>query len=178
MEQLLPFLRKYSDVDIAFIKDFIAIQNSDKTHAPFNIDLNMVAKWLDTLKGNLKLTLLESYIEKLDYITLLPKYNRDEIVHGGQNKEIILFTPDCFKLLCMRSKTKNADKVRYYYLTLEKLVEIYKDDIIKNQKKRIEQLENNLRKQKFPVKGAIYIIEVGDGDGYKLGKTNNMNKKI
>lgn len=78
-------------------------------------------------------------------------------------------------MLCLRSKTINAEKIRHYYLTLEKLVEIYKDDIIKNQNKRIQQLENNLKKQKFPIKGAIYVI--GIDDGYKIGKTNNMNKR-
>jgi hypothetical protein len=52
---------------------------------------------------------------------------------GDHDKEIILLTEDCFKLLCMRSNNKKAEKIRYYYLTLEKLVEIYKDEIIKKQ---------------------------------------------
>ena len=36
-------------------------------------------------------------------------------------------------------------------------MEIYKDEIIKNQKKKIDQLEYNLKKKKFPVKGAIIL---------------------
>ena len=61
--------------------------------------------------------------------------------HGGHNKEIILITEDCFKSMCMRSKTQNAEKIRYYYITLEKLVETYKDDIINNQQKYIKKLQ-------------------------------------
>jgi hypothetical protein len=173
MESLLDFLKKYSDVDTAFIGDFIDIQNGDKTHEPFKIDLDVVAKWLNTRKDDLKDTLKNSYVENVNYLVI--RVDPGQRKRGGHNKEIILLTSDCFKMLCMRSKTKNAEKIRHYYLTLEKLVEIYKDDIIKNQKKRIEQLENNLKKPKFPVKGAVYIISIEDG--YKIGKTNNMNKR-
>ena len=173
MESLLDFLKKYSDVDIVFIKDFLSIQNGDMTHEPFKIDLDLVTKWLDATKGNLKETLLESYKANIDYILLLG--NKKQKGSGGHNREIILLTPDCFKMLCLRSKTKNAEKIRQYYLTLEKLVIIYKDDIIKNQNKRIEQLENNLKKPKFPVKGTIYVIAIEDG--YKIGKTGNMNNR-
>jgi hypothetical protein len=94
---------------------------------------------------------------------------------GGQNREIILLTEDCFKMMCMRSNTKKADKIRYYYLTLEKLVKIYQDKIIESQKKKIDQLTTNLTKNKFPVKGAIYVIAIDDG--YKIGKTKNLNKR-
>jgi len=173
MESLLDFLKKYSDIDIEFIKYFIRIQEGDKTHDPFKIDLDVISKWLNTPKGNLKDTLIESYKKNIDYVLLIP--NQKQKGSGGHNKEIILLTIDCFKMLCMRSKTKNADKIRYYYLTLEKLVEIYKNDIIKNQQKKIDQLKNNLKKTKFPVKGAIYIIKIDDG--HKLGKTGNMNKR-
>ena len=55
--------------------------------------------------------------------------NRPQVKHGGQNKEIILLTSDCFKLLCLRSKTKKAELVRKYYIELEKLIDEYKDII-------------------------------------------------
>lgn len=41
--------------------------------------------------------------------------------------------------------------IKLSYVVLEKLVDIYKDEIIENQKK-IEKLERNLKKIKFPVK--------------------------
>lgn len=173
MNSLLEFLKKYSDVDIPFIQDFVAVQEGDKTHAPFKIDLEMMAKWLKTLKGALKKTLMETYKKDIDYIILTPRSKRN--AHGGQNREIILLTEDCFKMMCMGSRAKDATKIKYYYVTLEKLLLIYMDDVIKNQQKNIDKLTRNLTTNKFPVKGAIYVIAIDDG--YKLGKTNNMNDR-
>ena len=175
MEELLDFLKKYSDIDVEFIRDFIRIRQGDKTHDPFRIDLDIMTKWLNSRKADLKSTLLVSYIENIDYILLRVPPEEVNRKHGGHNKEIILLTEDCFKLMCLRSNTKTAEKIRYYYLTLEKLVEIYKDDIIKNQQEKIDKLKRNLKKEKFPVKGAIYVI--GIEDGYRIGKTHDLNKR-
>lgn len=175
MKTLLDFLKKYSDVDIPFIHDFIKIQEGDKLREPFKISLEIVAKWLQTTKRELFRTIKESYVQNIDYIVLLCDNTQQNKGSGGHNKKDIFITVDTFKMLTMKSKTKKAHKIRYYYLTLEKLVEIYKNDIIKNQKKKIEQLEYNLKKKKFPVKGVIYIIELKDG--YKIGKTTDLNKR-
>lgn len=53
MNDLLNFLKIHSDVDIPFIEDFVAIQKGDQTHAPFKIDLEIMAKWLRTFKRNI-----------------------------------------------------------------------------------------------------------------------------
>ena len=177
MDELINFLSRYSDIDVPFIKDFIQIREGDKLHYPFTIDLDIIVGWLKTNKWKLKATLLKTYRENIDYILLNPKVERDHHKYGGQNKELILLTSDTFKLLCLKSKTKEAEKVRYYYITLEKLVEIYKDEIIAGQKEKIEKLERNLKKIKYPVKGALYIIKVSDDGGYKVGKTKDMNKR-
>lgn len=173
MNDLLNFLKIHSDVDIPFIEDFVAIQKGDQTHAPFKIDLEIMAKWLSTSKGHLKETLVHSYKEHIDYIILTP--NRKRFKNGGQNREIILLTEDCFKMMCMLSKAKDADKIRYYYVTLEKLLIVFMTDIINSQNERIETLSRNLVKNKFPVKGAIYVIKIEDG--YKFGKSTNMNNR-
>lgn len=54
MNELLPFLKKYSDIDIKFIKQFIQIRNDDNIYSPFTIDLDTVAKWLKTRKRKKK----------------------------------------------------------------------------------------------------------------------------
>ena len=41
-----------------------------------------------------------------------------------------MLTPDCFKRLCLLSRTKKAEEVRTYFLELEKLIGNYKDYII------------------------------------------------
>ena len=62
MDSLLDFLQKYSDVDIQFIRDFVKIQQGDKTKDPFKINLEIVAKWLKTEKRELFKTINRSYM--------------------------------------------------------------------------------------------------------------------
>jgi hypothetical protein len=69
METLLDFLKTYSDVDIKFIQDFMHIREGDKTHDPFRIDIEIMAKWLDTRKDTIKDTLVKSYQENVDYMS-------------------------------------------------------------------------------------------------------------
>jgi len=69
-EALLEFLKKYSDIDIEFIKEFIEIQEADHVHEPFSIDLEIVAKWLNSSKKELSKTIKNSYIENIDYLVL------------------------------------------------------------------------------------------------------------
>jgi len=179
-EELLEFLKKYSDVDIDFIREFIEIQNDDQEHYPHAINLETVAKWLHSSKKELAKTIKRSYTKNIDYIVLQGAYPPQKTGSGGYNKEHILLTSDTFKMLCMRSHTQLADKIRYYYITLEKLVYLFKDEIIKNQQKHIKILENNQKKEKFPNGGLIYIVQpqdVSDLQLHKIGKTNNMDER-
>ena len=75
-------------------------------------------------------------------------------------------------MLTMKSKTKDAQKVRYYYITLEKLVEIYKDNIIDNQDEKIKMLGRNLKKINYLVKGTLHIVKLTEEeiDGLKIEK--------
>jgi hypothetical protein len=100
---------------------------------------------------------------------------------GGHNKKLVLLTPDCFKMLCMRSKTKKADKVREYYIEIEKLIDTYKDIIIKENNKKIQILENDLRKEKQPSGNICYIFEETDELNikyYRLGQTRDLAKRM
>jgi hypothetical protein len=147
---------------------------------------------LNTKKGKLKET-LANYTKDINYIVipLLSVSANQKEGRGGHNKETVLLSPDTFKMLCMRSKTRLADEIRYYYITLEKLIYTFKDEIIENQNKRIKQLETNLKKPKFPIKGAIYVISLDDNEGknifsemtsnqkgYKIGKSKDLNKRF
>jgi len=107
-------------------------------------------------KSKLKQNLIENYSKNIDYIsnkTLVHPKVHQEASHGGHNKKLILLTPDCFKMLCMRSRTVKADKVRQYYVDLEKLIDSYKDTIINNQNKKISILENDMKNEKYPKGG-------------------------
>ena len=60
----------------------------------FTVDLDKMAKWLKCTKGHLKETLKNSYIKDLDYT--IKKSTKKTV---GAPREIILLTPDAFKLL-------------------------------------------------------------------------------
>ena len=97
------------------------------------------------------------------------------------NKETIIITSDTFKMLCMRSKTKKADKVRQYYLNLEKLIDEYKDTIINNLNTKIKVLENDLKKDDLHQGGHVYIFEEIDqlNDKYiRIGSSDDVKKRM
>jgi len=201
LDGLEKFLIKESKINKDFIKDFFGIQKNKvyEKYKPFTIDLDDIAYWLDAKKGNLKDTLIKNYLNNIDYIIesydddggnflLLP--NQKQKIHGnasnkndqgGHNKELILLTSECFKMLCMRSKTKKANKVRQYYIDLEKLIDQYKDLIINQQTKKIEILENDLKKEVLPKDGYCYIYLEKDELGieyYRLGQSGNLQKRF
>ena len=81
----------------------------------------------------------------------------------------------------MRSKTKKADKVRQYYLTLEKMIDEYKDIIIKNLHSKINILENDLKKDDLPKGGHVYIFDETDrlNETYiRIGSSEDVKKRM
>ena len=185
LQGLEDFLIQKSKINKDFIKDFFGFQkiNEYSKYAPFTISLDDVVFWLETAKDKLKKTLVNSYLKLVDYkqIVVLPPRGEQDLSHGGHNKDTILLTPDCFKLLCMRSKTKKADKVRQYYVDLEKLIDEYKNIIIENQNKKINILEADLRKDIYPKGGHCYIFEETDELSeiyYRIGQSKDMTKRM
>jgi hypothetical protein len=69
LKDLETFLINHSKINKKFIIDFFEFQKTGtyKIHAPFVIDLDDVTYWLDSIKGNLKNTLLDSYNKLEDY---------------------------------------------------------------------------------------------------------------
>ena len=125
----------------------------------------------------LKTTLRESYIENVDYkCTQVP--NKRGI---GRKLEKIMLTADCFKFLCMRSRTAKSQMVRSYYVELEKLVFKYSAAFALTLKERVADLERNQRPKTRPYsQGVIYVIKVsGDKSSvYKLGRSKDFKKRL
>jgi phage anti-repressor protein len=187
---LEEFLIENTNINKEFIRDFFGIQKDEKynEYKPFTIDLDIVTYWLKSTKGVLKSTLKHTYIKNLDYILLEDNLKQDNDTHGGHNKELILLTSECFKNLCMASRTKNSKLVRSYYIELEKLVDKYKDVIIKTMKKeiktknrQIEVLLNDLKNDDLPDGDHVYIFKEKDEFGityYRIGQTKNLKKRF
>jgi hypothetical protein len=143
----------------------------------FIINIDIVAKWLSSKKGTIKDTLLNSYNLNIDYKISKEKVN---FKISKSNKEIILLTPDCFKRLCLLSKTKKGEEVRTYFIELEKLINNYKNYIINGLKSTIAILENNQKPIPNNIKGVVYILKSPkDIDGiYRFGKTQDFKKRL
>lgn len=179
---LEEFLISHSKINKKFIEDFFGFQkrNRIKEYEPFNIDLEDVCFWLESRKDHLKKTLIESYSKNIDFI-IIKKAIPPKWEQGGHNNQFILLTSECFKMLCMRSKTKKADQVRQYYIELEKLLDKYKEIIIEKLNKKIEILEKDLKNDKYELGDMVYIFREIDELGeiyYRVGETENLNLRI
>ena len=173
------FLKMYSPLSNEFIDDFYNIYDYNESNTDdFIIELEIIAKWLDTRKRKLKETLIKSYTKDKDYI--ISKTIKKEKI-SKSNKELILLTPDCFKRLCLLSRTDKAEEVRTYFLELEKLINNYKNFIIDGLKQTVNILENN-QKETAPknIKGVVYILKSPkDINGiYRFGQTEDFAKRL
>jgi phage anti-repressor protein len=144
---LIDFLKTYTKINNEFIDDFFGLYNPNDKYN-FAINLEDIAKWMNTNKSDLKETLVNSYKEKIDYKIIKGKSNGMK----GKPKDTILLTPKCFKLMAMQSKTKKSIQVREYYYELEQVIDQYKEYIIQGLQEKIKNLENN---QKQLIKKSI-----------------------
>ena len=99
---------------------------TDDHTSEFLIDMEIVWKWLGfTTKGSAKRMLVNAGEKNVDYIIFtqklkLPYCDETVVLKPGRHAEEIFMTIDCFKMMCMMSKTDQAKAVRKFYLTLEK----------------------------------------------------------
>ena len=176
------FIKTYSDVPNGFVDDFFNIKGTDSGNK-FNINLDIVSKWLTVQKVHLKRLLINNFEKDYDYVIEFIR-----LIHsngkGSTRKENIFLTSDCFKELCMLSQTRKAREVRKYFLSVEKLLSRYHHYIETNLRSKIGLLENNQR-PKYNIKsGVIYILNAKnmpvneDYDLYKIGKAKDIDHRL
>jgi hypothetical protein len=100
-ENLVKYILNNSTIPNTFIDDFFTFYSYNSTDEDIIIDLDLVAKWLNVLKADLKKTLQRSYIENVDYKIILNKSGSK----GGRPSETILMSNSCFRRMCMSSNT-------------------------------------------------------------------------
>jgi len=180
MIEIKDFLKKYSNISNQFIDDFFSINNYNYFENNFVIDLDIVVKWLDTYKRNLKLTLITSYLKNVDYT--IEKIKKEKGSGSGASlKEKILLTPTCFKKLCQLTKSKKGDEIREYFIKVEETLFRYKDYIINGLQNKIKKLEHNQKPKIYPTCGVIYVFETPNTSGnslYKIGKTKDLKQRL
>ena len=180
------FLKKFSKVPNGFIEDFFNISKERYNDDELSIDFNIVVKWLNVQKAHLKRLLIAHFEEKYDYIVYVEK-KKNQNGPGANYVDNIWITPDCFKELCMISRTAKAKEVRMYYLSIEKLIRKYHRYIEQKLYKKINLLEKN-QKSKVNIKGGIIyffkalnhikIEDLDEDDLYKIGKTKNKKTRF
>jgi phage anti-repressor protein len=173
---LQEYLKKYSTINNKFIDDFFNLYDEDTTDIDFVINLDKLVMWLKTEKKHMKKTLLESYQENIDYKITTNKPNGK-----GRPSEEIMLTPNCFKRLCMMSRTPKAEQVRDYFLQIETHLDKYKSHIIQGLRNDVRKAVNELKPTPEISKGGvIYIFKTTeDIEGvYKIGKTQDFKNRL
>lgn len=168
------YLKKYSTISSKFIDDFFGLHEYKIDFNEIYINFDLVVKWLNSRKADLKTTLVKSYVNKIDYTIKKGESS------GGRPNEIIKLSFDCFRRLCMLSRTKKAEEVRTYFIEVEKHLNKYKDHIIEILNKKVSILENNQKTLVKPTKGVLYVLQTDleIEDIYKLGKTKIFKSRI
>ncbi len=151
-------------------------------------------------KDNAKTMLENNFKKDEDYtIIIAPAHagakDKDKNTKGGQNKETILLTINCFKAFCLYARTDKAKQIHQYYIKLEIILnKVIKNQALKFQKqlqdsqKEVEivlsQKEQNLCKN-FKKKHIIYIgsfiQKIGKNKGKKAGKpgwTDDIERRL
>jgi len=180
-----------------FLSSLYCFLNYHKTN-DFIIDLDEIWSWLGfDRKGNAKRTLENNFKKDVDYVTknLASQLGEASSNHGGQNKEQILMNIQTFKKLCLRAKTKKAEKIHDYFLTLEEMVyELLEEQMEKlnmvikvkdAELQQVKQIVNRYNNVEFEFdlnnwkKGirTLYLIRFGK-NCYKIGITTNLPRRL
>jgi hypothetical protein len=171
--QLMKAQMTTEQEQIFMISHYLYLQHgTDSTQ--FVVDFDTVWKSVEfARRDNAKRILVNKFIENIDYkigayqfgesscnnSNRLPNDSKklaplfggasfDKPIHGGQNKETILLTVDCFKSFCFAASTAKAKEIRTYYIKMENIMqEYYKNFKIKNNKlqQRLEISQNDLQ---------------------------------
>jgi phage anti-repressor protein len=179
MDSIKVFLKTHSAIPNAFIDDFINMNSYKALQTDFAIDLDVVAKWLSVKKGNLIETLKKTY--KLDIDYTLQNASNKKGKYGGNHYKKVMITPDCFKRLCMLSRSAKAEDVRTYYIHLEALLFKYHQQMLEGMQAEIKNLEKALKpKNGADSTGYIYVLRASkEKDSvYKIGRTKDLNKRL
>ena len=174
---LQDYLKKYSSINNKFIDDFFSLYNVKTSNDDFVINLENVAKWLNCKKFTLNDTIKNTYQINIDY-KISKSINQKST---GRPREEVMITPNCFKRLCMMSRTEKAEEVRSYFIALEDHINKYKGYIIEGLNKKVAKYETELKPQEIQNEsGSIYILKTTESieDVYKLGKAKNFKQRL
>lgn len=176
---LKDFLKQHSAIPNVFVDSFLSMYNPDTVQTDLVIDGDQVAEWLGVRKYNLLKLLRSQYKDGLDFrIQKSPKPDRR---YGGNSFKKVTLTPDCFKRVCMLSRSPRAEEVRTYFIALESLLVRYRAQLMQGMASEIKTLERAVKpNDPADSAGYIYVIRAShDKDSvYKIGRTKDLNQRL
>ena len=174
------YVKRFTTVPESFVDELFQFYSTDTEQMDLVISLDSVAKWLKVPKKTLHQTLKRSYIKDVDFVSQRKTNpNRIKNQRGANNYIEIVITPDCFKRICMMSRTKVAEMSRSYFIDVEtqflrygaQLMEGMKHDL--NPKRRKDEFVENIG-------GYLYIIRASDDtdDLFKAGRSQTLKLRM
>ena len=175
---IITFLKRYTTIDPKFIDNFYKFYDENKNDYDFTINLEDICEWLNVAKVHLKELLTSNFILNKDYTETKDIVNKKG--SGGHNRLLVLLTYDCFKMLCMISRSPKSQQVREYYIDIEKHLFKYRDEIIQNLHDQVGIKNNNKQiineNKNNPI---IYVIKVDKNDNiYKIGRSSDIKQRF
>ena len=168
-------IKVFTKIPSDFVDDFYNILDKNMTDYPINLDI--VAKWLHVEKTALVKTLHKSYTKNEDYTE---EHNTITNTKGHNYKKIML-SVDCFKRLCMRSRSQKAEEVRTYFIELDNFISHYSDQISDGIVRDIEKVSKKIKE--YPNKdgpGYIYAIRASNEKSglIKIGYATDLIQRL
>lgn len=168
------FVKRYSAVPNAFIDELFDTFDENTPQNVPSLSIVRVSNWMGVSKQGIMKTLKESYVEGIDYTAAKPSNSTDV--------KVVLLTPECFKRLCMQSRSKKAEDMRTYFIEIESLLLKYNADLVRALQARIEEGSkgSNGSNGSKGGPGFIYVLKASRivDSVYKIGRTNNLVQRL
>ena len=174
-----------------FVANFYCYLNYN-SKTDFVINLDRIWKWLGYGRiGDCKRVLIKNFTENQDYLIenyssevseekTEPVGEAEKQETRGRKPEYITLTVNCFKKLCLKSRTEKADQIHDYYIQLEEILnEVVAEQAVELQLKL--QLKDKESEQtlvlNFRNKQVVYLITVEENI-IKFGFTKNIEERL
>lgn len=188
--EVIKYVKRFTSVPEKFVDELFRFYKPETAQDDFVILLDDVANWLEALKRQLRETLTRTYIKGVDYtVEKIPNPRRTPGVtlNGGNNHKRIMLTPDCFKRMCLLTRSRKGEMVRTYFIDVETQFLRYKDELMEGLQAKIATLERELKPgKKLPpgidsgLGGYIYILRASEviDELFKVGRTGDLKARM
>ena len=185
-----------------FMTSYYLYLQYGKDNTAFVVDFDMVWKEIQfSRKADAKQLLIKKFKEHIDYKITATEYavavlEGGQKQNGGQNKETILLTVDCFKNFCMLAGTPKSKEIRKYYIKMEIIMHQYTENQLEKYQMKTIELQQNLKQSQIETsmkrsevliemsknKNLVYVCKIQQLDNgntiIKIGDTSDIESRM